>query len=111
MPSTLTPQQKIASLTLAAQAAGQHDITGLVAKLDEITSAHTAFTTFLSLLNAAGGYRPSIRVAPKGIYHALPYGVRIEPTIDRMQAELDFLAMAYDMAQEARNDPRRAFRV
>lgn len=56
--------------------------------LDGITAETTAFATFNDLLNAAGGYFPSLR-----------------QTI----AKQAFLARCYDEAQAARKDSRRAF--
>lgn len=60
--------------------------------LDKITRNHSAFDTFEDLLNAAGGYRPTIRCNGKG------------------GDERRRLDDAYDRAQEARGDLRRAFR-
>jgi hypothetical protein len=58
--------------------------------LDRICQAHTAFASFLDLLTAPAGYRPSIRLDLMG-----RDGVR--------------LARAYDAVQAAWGDPRRAF--
>ena len=58
--------------------------------LDQICRAHTGFETFLDLLVAAGGYRPSIR-------------------LDLMGREGVSLARAYDRVQARLGDPRRAF--
>lgn len=57
--------------------------------LDRICQENTAFKTFEELLTAKGDYRPSI---PMG----KPWG--------------SVLANAYDEAQEARGDYRRAYR-
>ena len=58
--------------------------------LDALTIRHTAFPTFLALLTAAGGYRPSIR-------------------LDLLGRGGLALARAYDRQQAAWGDPRRAF--
>ncbi len=58
--------------------------------LDATAARHTAFLTFLALLTAAGGYRPSIR-------------------LDLLGREGLALARAYDRKQAAWGDPRRAF--
>ncbi len=65
------------------------------AYINEITRQLTCFASFDDLLNAAGNYRPSIYLT-KGAYAA-------------NRAKVD-LALAYDGAQEARGDERRAFR-
>lgn len=57
--------------------------------LDKLTVDHTAFPRFSDLLNAGGGYRPSLRTS--------------------VQEKL-VLADAYDKAQALRGDGRRAFR-
>ena len=58
--------------------------------LDKLTAKHTAFPSFLALLTAAGGYRPSIR-------------------LDLLGRDGLVLARAYDRQQAAWGDPRRAF--
>ncbi len=58
--------------------------------LDRICRAHTAFASFLDLLTAPAGYRPSIR-------------------LDLTGRDGERLARAYDAAQAAWGDPRRAF--
>ena len=58
--------------------------------LDRICSEQTAFGTFLDLLIAVAGYRPSIR-------------------LDLMGRDGVDLARAYDRMQARRGDPRRAF--
>lgn len=58
-------------------------------KLDALTRELTAFDSFEAMLNAAGNYRPSIY--PRDYKH-------VE------------LAEAYDVAQAARGDERRAYR-
>lgn len=63
------------------------------AVLDEITKQHTGFTTFRSMVEAQGSYRPTIYVS------------------DKRRPELKLLADAYDKTQELRGDPRRAYRV
>jgi hypothetical protein len=69
------------------------------AYLNEITRQLTCFASFADLLNAPGNYRPSIYLA-KGdvVCHAAANRAKID------------LALAYDDAQEARGDERRAFR-
>lgn len=64
-----------------------------VATLDIITSTYTGFTRFELLLNAKGGYRPTINTRCK-----------VNGKVMRL------LADAYDLAQTARGDARRAFR-
>lgn len=56
---------------------------------EELTATQTAFDNFDDLLNAAGGYRPSLKVS---------------------QPDIRALADAYDMFQARRGDPRRASR-
>ena len=58
--------------------------------LDALVARHTAFSTFLALLTAAAGYRPSIR-------------------LDLLGRNGLALALAYDRQQAAWGDPRRAF--
>jgi len=56
--------------------------------LDKITDTRTAFNSFQELLDAPGGYFPSLR---------------------KTVAEESFLADCYDAAQTERGDSRRAF--
>ena len=58
--------------------------------LDRLCHRHTAFPSFLALLTAAAGYRPSIR-------------------LDLLGRDGAVLARAYDRQQAAWGDPRRAF--
>ena len=58
--------------------------------LDRICSEQTAFRSFLDLLIAVAGYRPTIR-------------------LDLMGRDGVDLAWAYDRVQTRRGDPRRAF--
>ena len=58
--------------------------------LDTLCRRHTAFPSFLALLTAAGGYRPSIR-------------------LDLTGPEGGTLARAYDAWQTRWGDPRRAY--
>jgi hypothetical protein len=58
------------------------------AHLDELTSRITAFKSFDQLINAPGGYFPSLR---------------------RSFADQEWLGKRYDEAQEARGDNRRVF--
>lgn len=62
------------------------------ARLDSLTRKHSAFASFDEMLNALGGYRPSMH------------------THDWRNDELKELAEAYDKAQAARGDDRRVFR-
>lgn len=59
-----------------------------IAQMDEITRTRSCFATFADLLNAQGNYRPTISI--------------------RSREDL-LLALAYDAAQSARGDERRAF--
>lgn len=59
--------------------------------LDEITRKHTAFENFKDMVNAEGGYRPTLRT--------------------ESVKELKILADCYDQAQKDKGDPRRALRV
>lgn len=81
--------------------------------LDFLTREHTAFGYFSELVNAKGGYGPSLHKAPEHFHLKaevvhMPSGRKI--TAEMRYAELDCLAIAYDIAQEARGDSRRAFR-
>jgi hypothetical protein len=58
-------------------------------KLDLLTSSLTSFATFTALVNAEGGYRPTIRISGP---------------------QTTTLADAYDLYQFARGDARRAVR-
>ena len=58
--------------------------------LDAFTRRHTSFPSFVALLTAARGYRPSIR-------------------LDLLGRDGLALALAYDRQQAAWGDPRRAF--
>lgn len=68
----------------------------LAPSIDVLVRKHSAFKSLEDLTTAAGGYFPSIRCKS------------LEPLRER--AELLRLADAYDAAQAARNDPRRAYR-
>ena len=63
---------------------------------DELTAKHTASRTMQEMLDAKGGYFPSLRTASS------------RTRIDRQ--ELTRLANAYDAYQAARGDARRAYR-
>ena len=65
--------------------------------LDHIVSRETGFKNFKDLLNADGGYRPTIRCNDKRFYKG-DEGV-----------DLTFLADAYDFVQTLRGDSRRVF--
>ena len=58
--------------------------------LDRLCHRHTAFPSFLALLTAAAGYRPSLR-------------------LDLLGRDGTLLARAYDRQQSAWGDPRRAY--
>ena len=62
-----------------------------------LTQKHTAFPSFAALLNAQGGYWPSLRTIS-----GCPVGEN--------ETELTDLADAYDTAQQTRGDSRRACR-
>jgi hypothetical protein len=74
---------------------------------DRLTRRHTAFDGFEALINARGGYRPSIRTESAGAC-TLQGGEQI--TSRQRRQELLRLADIYDNAQQARGDNRRAFR-
>lgn len=61
--------------------------------LELLTRTLTAFPTFPTLINADGGYRPSLHVSDA-----------------KHGAALAEIADTYDAAQTKRGDPRRAFR-
>ena len=63
-------------------------------RIDALTLRHTAFYNFRGLINADGGYWPSLRVTDP------VHGV-----------EITDLADAYDNTQQQRGDARRAFRT
>jgi len=84
---------------MSIQAAPIDDKTAL---RNYLTRKHTAFDSFDDLINAAGGYEPTIRcMAP-----------RETRSWDYRAERLELLALAdhYDGAQEQRGDPRRAYR-
>lgn len=91
---------EIEALTAALSQIGK-GIAGLADTLDGLTKTHTQFFTFSSLVHAVG--RPVIPKVADGC-------VAANDALKQYFAELDLLALAYDMAQQARNDPRRAFR-
>lgn len=68
--------------------------------LDNLTRDLTAWGSFDAMLNAGGGYRPSLYVRPHNRSHAEV----------RRAARTEVLADAYDAAQAARGDERRAYR-
>jgi len=92
------------------------------AVFDNLTKSHTAFADFYEMLTAKGGYFPSLprsiaetdSSANPGLQSALMELVTLSDgrkiTSELYYAELDLLALAYDMAQAARGDNRRAFR-
>lgn len=103
---------KVRALTAAFQKTGR-DLLTISEALDRITRSYTAFGSFWLLVNAAGNYRPSLLRAPERAYNRnepvyLPDHRQV--TREVYYAELDFLAIAYDLAQEQRGDSRRAYR-
>ena len=64
---------------------------------DLLTQKHTAFRSFAALIQAQGGYYPSLRTIS-----GCPLGEN--------SAELAELADAYDAAQQIHGDSRRACR-
>jgi len=66
-----------------------------VSPFDSLTRTHTSFASFDALLNAEGGYRPSIYMRERD---------------HKGNVERVALALAYDDMQSARGDSRRAFR-
>lgn len=69
------------------------------AAVDRLVRKHTAATSLADLVEPGGGYRPTL-YATTGLR-----GVR------NSRRELTALANAYDAAQAAAGDPRRAHRV
>lgn len=89
------------------------DFNDLAKTLDELARSHTASESFGALLDAKGGYFPSLLKTPETKYDKTEIvhmndGRKI--TAELHYAELDLLALAYDMMQEIRGDSRRAFR-
>lgn len=68
--------------------------------LDDLTRSLTAWPSFDAMLDAGGDYRPSMYVRPCNRSHAEV----------RRAARTEILADAYDAAQSARGDERRAYR-
>lgn len=102
--------QKIETLTAALNLIGRQ-LPEIQKALDEITQANTTFKSFVELLNAQD-FRPSLPKAPvcfgrMEIFH-MRDGRKI--TADLYYAEWDFLALAYDMAQQVRGDFRVVYR-
>lgn len=62
---------------------------------DMVTAKHTAFADFSALVNAPGGYRPSIYLGGK---------------TPAAQRELLFLTFEYNQHQADRHDARRVYR-
>lgn len=102
---------EIKTLTEALQKIGK-PFAEILPTLDTITKSHTAFPTFQDLINAKGGFFPSIQRTPKNICKRSKWYLSDGRTIssEMRYAELELLALAYDMAQTARGDSRRAFR-
>jgi hypothetical protein len=68
--------------------------------LDDLTRSLTAWPSFDAVLNAEGGYRPTLHVRPYNRSH----------DEIRRAARTEILADAYDAAQASRGDHRRAYR-
>lgn len=68
--------------------------------LDDLTRSLTAWPSFDAMLNSKDGYRPTLHVHPYNRSHAEI----------RRAARTEILADAYDAAQAARGDLRRAYR-
>ncbi len=62
--------------------------------IDQLVAKHTAFSTMQDMLDAQGGYRPSLRTN----------------TAPTWRSEIGRIADAYDAAQTVRGDSRRAHR-
>lgn len=107
---------KLESGFLKVALATQHALNAtesLVATFDNLTREHTAFQSFSQLVHAEGDYFPSLHKAPEGEYdknELVFFACGRTITRELQYAELDLLALAYDMAQEARGDSRRAHR-
>lgn len=67
---------------------------GCVRDIDRIVARHSAFANFTDLVNARGGYRPSIYVGGKP---------------KQAKRELVFLTLEYNRFQAARGDSRRVY--
>jgi hypothetical protein len=63
--------------------------------LDSLTIKYTSFNSFMEMLDAAGGYRPSFYVSRRSLQD---------------KCEVVTLANEYDDAQACRHDSRVAFR-
>jgi hypothetical protein len=83
--------EKLMKLTRATRTTG-HSLTELPEVLDEATQRHTTFNSFVEMLD-------------DGCTMNFP---KKENIFDR--AEIDLLAIAYDMAMEAGGDDRRTTR-
>lgn len=72
----------------------------ILADIDLITRTHTASKRFAELIDAAGGYRPTIRCSRA-----------VNRSATRAElVQLARLADSYDQVQQARGDLRRAYR-
>jgi len=81
--------------------------------LDTLTRRHTVFSDFTELVNAEQGYFPSLLSAPAEYdrLEIVALDCDLNGTAELMYAELDLLAVAYDITQESRDDRRRVLRV
>jgi len=100
------------NLTYAIQKAAT-SYPAFTAMLDTLAKRHTAFPNFAALVQAEQGYFPSLPSAPDtyNTTELVDYGDGVFQTVETKFAELDLLALAYDITQEERLDPRRALRV
>ena len=62
--------------------------------MNDLVKKHTAFESMNQMINAKGGYRPSLRT---------------QSTNGQEQKELIIIAECYNAIQEAKGDSRRAF--
>lgn len=79
---------------------------------DQLTYDHTGFRNFGALINAPVNSYPSLPKAPQvySLSQIFTLLSRRKVTAEIWYAELDLLALAYNIAQEARGDNRRAIR-
>lgn len=67
----------------------------MLAKVDKLVRKHTAFDSMLDMMNAKGGYRPTLCTSRRHKYYA----------------ELRFIADYYDACMAQIGDDRRAYRI
>lgn len=97
------PSQKaigqVEKLRAALEAVGDICFTTVREYLDSLTKTHLGFVDFSALVRSK--HTPYIPFKPD---------FEVSDYFKKVYAELDFLALAYDMAQEVRGDYRRAYR-